>query len=1069
VLHVHRASDGRRLATALADALADGSDDPFAPCTVAVPARGVERWLTQRLSHTLGAVDGDGVCANVSFPSPARLLDDVLAEVSPELGAAVEAWREEAVVWPLVRLLSDLPDAPELAAVRSYLDSSTSRRYALAAKTARLFRSYADDRPELLCSWTTEAADCPDDLRWQIHLWRLLRAQVGPSPAELHAAACDRLRAEPGRTSLPRQVLVHGLSRITRTRLDALAALAQSREVRLFVHHPGAALWDAVDVPADDRRDPTQDAPLDHPLLASLSRDVRELQQRLLRAVPDLVTSVHDDPPGDATLLQRLQRGLRTGAAPALPHEVDDSVQVHACHGPARQVEVLRDVVLGLLEADPTLEPRDVIVMCPDVETYAPLVAAAFGPSAHPAHRLRVSIADRSPRQTNPLLGLAARLLTLAGSRVTAAEVLDLAGSPGVRERFGLSDDDLEQLRGWVVGAHVHWGLDADHREAWGLAALDDGTWRRGLDRLLAGAVLGGDDPWQGVLPYDALDTAGLDLLGRTAELLDRLDHALRAFRDAHTACDWLDALGAAVDELGAAPIDAPWQQVQLRRELMGLRGHAGDAPAELADVTALLGDVLAGRPTRTSFRTGALTVCTLTPMRSVPHRVVVLLGMDDGVFPRSGLPDADDVLARDPRLGERDPRSEDRQLFLDALLAASQHLVVLYTGAHVRTGAELPPAVPVGELLDVVGTAVVTRHPLQPFDPRAFAADSPFSYDPVAHAGALAVRDPAQDPPPFLDAPVPPPQESAVELQRLVDLLLHPSKAFLRQRLEVTTTARAEEPSSELPIELDNLEQWSVGDRMLHARLAGGTRAAITAAERGRGCLPPGPLGLALLDGLGPCVHSLAVVARDHVVGDPETVDVDLRLLTGHLVGSVSRVHGRRLVTVTFSRLGPKQRLRAWVELLAVAAQEGGAWDAVLIGRAKDDSPVVETFAAPGQEQARAHLAYLVGVRAAALQSPLAVPLEAAAAYAQARKEGESVDRARDQAQKKWQSPFGWDGPDRDADHALLWGPEAPFSALWSWRSPVPLPVGAGGESSDFAQVACAVWYPLLDAEVSG
>lgn len=1067
MLHVHRASNGRRLASALADAVREAPKDPFATVKVAVPAKGVERWLTQRLSHTLGAADGDGVCANVAFPSPARLLDDTLAEVSPKLGGAVETWREEAVVWPMVRLLADLPDAPDLAAVQSYLTSSTSRRYALAARAARLFRAYADDRPELLRSWTTEAPDCPDDLRWQLHLWRLLRAELGPSPAELHAAACDRLRTEPDTSSLPPQVFVYGLSRITRARLDALAALAQSRDVHLFIHHPGTALWDAVEVPASDQRDPAQDVQLNHPLLASLSRDVRELEQRLFRAVPDLVTHSHDDPAADATLLQRLQRDLRTAATPEGCGEPDASVQVHACHGPARQVEVLRDVVLGLLDADPTLEPRDVLVMCPDVEAYAPLVAAAFGPNAHPAHRLRVQIADRSPRQTNPLLGLAARLLTLAGSRVTAAEVLDLAGAPAVRERFDLTNDDLEQLRSWIVGAHVHWGLDAEHRDAWDLRQFDDGTWRRGLDRLLAGAVLAPADPWHGVLPYDALDTSGLDLLGRVVEMLDRLAHTLRMFRAARSASEWLQTLEDAVLELGAAPADAPWQQVQLRRELAALRSHAGDAPAQLADMSALLGQVLSGRPTRTSFRTGAMTVCTLTPMRSVPHRVVVLLGMDDGAFPRHGLPEADDILARQPRLGERDPRSEDRQLFLDAILAAEQHLVILYTGAHIRTGAELPPAVPVGELLDIVGTGTVTHHPLQPFDARAFTAEAATSYDPVAYAGALAASGGSQEPAPFLDGPVPLPQEPAVELQRLVDLLLHPSKAFLRQRLEVTATAREDEPSNELPIELDSLEQWSVGDRMLQARLGGASRAVITAAERASGTLPPGQLGTALLDELGPCVHNLALAAGAHLEGEPTVVDVDLLLPTGRLVGSISRIHGRSLVTVTYSKIGPKQRLRAWVGLLAVAANGNGQWQAVIVGRAKDDSPVVETYVAPSPEQARAHLEYLLAVRGAGLQTPLALPMEAAAAYAQARKEGESVEAARDKATGKWKSPFNWDGPDRDTDHTLLWGYETPFMTLWSWSSPVPLPAGGGGESQDFARLACAIWFPLLNAEV--
>ena len=195
--------------------------------------------------------------------------------------------------------------------------------------------------------------------------------------------------------------------------------------------------------------------------------------------------------------------------------------------------------------------------------------------------------------------------------------------------------------------------------------------------------------------------------------------------------------------------------------------------------------------------------------------------------------------------------------------------------------------------------------------------------------------------------------------------------------------------------------------------------------------------------------------------------MDVDLTLPAGRLVGSVGRVHGRRLLTVTWSRTSPKQRLRAWVELLAVAAQEDGDWEAVVVGRARDGSPVVEVLAAPGQHQALAHLSYLVEVRAAGLRSPLALPLEAAAAYAQARKEGEDVDGARDLAAKKWTSPFGWDGPDRDADHVLLWGRDEPFSTLWSWGSPVPLPAGAGGERCDFARLACAVWHPLLDAEV--
>ena len=187
----------------------------------------------------------------------------------------------------------------------------------------------------------------------------------------------------------------------------------------------------------------------------------------------------------------------------------DRSVQIHSCHSPARQVDVLREVLLGLLADDETLEPRDILVMCPDIERYAPLIAADFGlgdiaSDGHPAHRLRVRLADRSLVQTNPLLQVAAQLLSLAGSRVTATEVLNLAQSAPVRDRFGFTDDDLEDIIRWVREANIRWGFDPEHRTPYGVDFVHN-TWRFGLDRVLAGVALSDDSPgWIGnTLPLD--------------------------------------------------------------------------------------------------------------------------------------------------------------------------------------------------------------------------------------------------------------------------------------------------------------------------------------------------------------------------------------------------------------------------------------------------------------------------------------------------------------------------------------------------------------------------------------
>ncbi|MDQ2796671.1 MAG: exodeoxyribonuclease V subunit gamma, partial [Actinomycetota bacterium] len=685
---------------------------------------------------------------------------------------SVAAWSAQRAVWPLMRIVDASVATERWAAVLAvHLGVSgedKGRRFAVASKVAQHFVAYAHARPSMLQAWRAgrdeqgDGTPLPDDLIWQAELWRQLRAELGPSPAELLDAACVALAADPNTVDLPGRFSVFGTTRISPTRVRVLTALAQRRDVHLWLHHPSPALWDAtLGTKPGRRHNDHASVIVSNPLLASLSRDIRELQQLLPATEHD---EHHELGARPETLLGRLQAELAGDVVPAVPTPAnvrDRSLTVHACHGPARQIEVVREVVLGLLRDDATLEPRDILIMCPDVEAFAPLVAATFGvsdgPDSHPAAQLRVRLADRSLRQTNPLLGLLSQLLELAGSRVTATQLLDLAGAPPVRQRFVFSDDDIEQLRDWTSAANARWGLDAAHRASYGLGGVAQGTWRVAIDRLLLGAAMEEGEQWLGaILPLDDVDSGDIDLAGRFAEFVDRADDAVRALEQTRPVAEWTRLLSELVLSLGE-PAHA-WQAVQLTTELDEVSEAASDTDVRLtrADVGALLAGRLAGRPTRASFRTGTLTVCTLVPMRSVPHRVVCLVGMDDGRFPRHGVVDGDDVLARDPRTGERDVRSEDRQLFLDAVCAAQEHLVITYTGADPRTGADVPPCVPLDELLDAVDASaqapggargrnhVVVRHPLQPFDarnfvPGEFGSDQPFSFDPAGLAAARA------------------------------------------------------------------------------------------------------------------------------------------------------------------------------------------------------------------------------------------------------------------------------------------------------------------------------------------
>ncbi|MEL7977331.1 exodeoxyribonuclease V subunit gamma [Isoptericola sp. F-RaC21] len=1139
MLHVHRSERSDALVAPLADVLAEPPDDPFTPDVVAVPTRGIERWLAQRLSHRLG-VDGPsgaGVCANVDFSSPSRLVASAVTAVTG-VEPDDDPWRRARLVWPVLETIDASLGEAWAAPLAQYVGDADdglrrSRRVALAQRVAELFAAYAQQRPGLLTAWHEgRDDDAPADLAWQPRLWRRVRERVdAPGPAEVLTAAVAGLRADPDAVDLPARLSVFGPTRLPEDQLRVLRALALHRDVHLWLPHPSPALWASVEALAADgavtgpRRDDLPPAAR-HALLASTARDSVELQLRLSGAVerdggddggdddarPEVRVVAHPAPTPPDTLLGSLQAVLRTDDPDAAPRAVDPadrSVQVHACHGRARQVEVLREVLTGLFAADPTLEPRDVIVMCPDVESFAPLVTATFGAApdgvtqVHPGQRLRVSLADRGPGVVNPVLGVLATLLRLADGRVTASEVLDLATTAPVRRRFRLSDDDLDRWRDWAVEVGVRWGEDGSRRARFGIdPRVRQGTWDAALDRVLLGVAMAEEDSrFVGpALPLDDVGSTDVDVAGRFAELVSRLTGLLADLAGTHPLEHWLDTLDRAVTLLTDPAPDDAWQSVQAHRVLGDVRaaGAGRDAAGDglrLEDVRALLADRLAGRPTRAGFRTGALTVCSLEPMRAVPHRVVCLLGMEDGAFPRSATPDGDDLLARDPLLGERDRRSEDRQIFLDALTAAREHLVVLHSGADERTGAGRPPAVPVAELLDAldrVGTAadggpvrrqVVVRHPLQVvgernFERGALGAPGPFSFDTAAFRGAEAGRGDRVEPgllvpePLALDVPAP----TEVDLDDLVAMLEHPVRWFLRTTLDVRVAQDEDEVDDRLPLTMPPLAAWGAGDRILTAVLGGTDPGRAFQAEWRRGQAPPRELGRTALRDVVERVQPVETMARQ-VRADlaARAVDVSAALPSGVLVtGTVPGVHGGRVVRAEYSKLGPKHRLRAWVQTLALAASggdgglpEGQQWHAGTVGRApgRGAKAAWSLIQSPDPDEAGRLLDDLVALRAAAVRAPLPLPPDAAHAYAVSRGGGTG-----DPGQAMSEARYTWNGGFEKSDpyHVMVWGDGTSFDAI------------AGAPDDDdrrrFPEEPCRlgalarrVWDPLLAHEQKG
>jgi exodeoxyribonuclease V gamma subunit len=432
--------------------------------------------------------------------------------------------------------------------------------------------------------------------------------------------------------------------------------------------------------------------------------------------------------------------------------------------------------------------------------------------------------------------------------------------------------------------------------------------------------------------------------------------------------------------------------------------------------------------------------------------------------------------------------------MLLDALLAATERVIITYTGNDERTNLPRPPAVPVGELLDVVertvsggeGSAreqVVVHHPLQPFDPRNFTSGrlvpgSPWGFDPQALGGARALSGERRPREPFLAAPLPPREDALIELNSLIRFVEHPTRALLRDRLGISVSEFYDEVEDSMPVELDALQTWGVGQRLLEGVLAGAELKACMQAEIARGALPPGELARPALARIGAVVEQLANEARSLGVDRaPGSLDVNIGLEDGRtLAGTVTGVCGDTLRAISYSRVRPRDRLRAWVRLLALsAARPERAFESVVIGRARADARWADATVAriapfaddPASRRriATEQLSLLLDLYERGMREPLPIASDASAAYAQAVISGEDGPAA---AREAWETVFRFDKEDRQPEHVLVHGDAVPLARLLEPR-PRDDEEGPGWDQTEttrFGRYAMRLWRGLLAVE---
>jgi exodeoxyribonuclease V gamma subunit len=1035
-LILHTSNQLDLLARRLSEVVSTPLGSPFTPEIVVVQSLASRRWLSLEIAQR------QGICANYAFPFLGVFIAETVRQASPA-EASADQMSPELLTWKIFSLLPLCLARKEFRPVAKYLgDGDSLKRFHLASRLANLFDQYRVYRPEMVAGWAAPNENRNGDEAWQAALWQ----QLGEAPGFDQALNRLRVRGFENALALPERISIFAPTSLPPAYVELLFQLGRVRELHLFLLRPSRE-YRGNDPTAKQRARlglSASDPDAGNPLVTSWGKEdanltdlLLETQERIGVAVEDGSEDFKDFSPVTllgtikSDILNARNRGapsdnLQEAVPPAAVETKDRSLALHSCHSPMREVEVLYDQLLDCFETMPELRPRDIIVMTPEIEQYAPFIRGVFGYPENELMRIPYSLADRHPRSESLPIDTFLTLLDLPGSRFNATQIFALLGSRALRRRFGFNDEDLSLIRDWIADTAIRWGIDGDARERMDLPGLDANTWRHGLNRLLLGyATEGtGNNLFEGILTHDEVEGDGAEVLGRFISAAEALFRLTETFERPRPLAGWIEPLQAVIEQFLDPVGEDELREVRfLRMTIDQLRALdlASDAGSnvDFRVVRHHLDEQLAAMEQRGHFFMGGVTFCALKPVRSIPARVVCLLGINDQVFPRRPQPTQFDLMARSTRPGDPSARQDDRYSFLETLLSAGEKLLISYVGRSTIHNNEIPPSVVVRELCDYLDRAfvfpekksarefVVTEHPLQAFSPRYFsgsAADKDFfSYSEAnAEASRSILARRATEMPPFITDPLPPMEESngSLELRALIDFWKSPSRYFVRRRLGLSLWENEDCLSDIEPFDVDHLERYRIKEELLANELETG-EVLSREVFQARGILPAGTMGELHLRSMSLEVQSLLEIVRRHIAAGKkdEPVEVDLQLKTFRLGGKIHSLYGGQCVYFRTAKLKAADYLRAWIEHLALCAlTEGGKPETVLIGR----DAVVTFRRVPSP---RAVLQTLCELFSDGLTRPLRFFPESCLAFAETERSGKGDPFKK--ASDKWLGPY--------------------------------------------------------------
>ncbi|GAB3481507.1 exodeoxyribonuclease V subunit gamma [Marinomonas epiphytica] len=1030
------------LATLLAKALAlSPPSNPFDNEYILVQTPGMAQWLKMFVAQS------HSIAAGLDFPLPSSFVWRTFSQTLEDIPSQSE-FNKPFMVWRLMRLLNARLGQEEFAPLRWYLanDDSQMRRFQLCSAIADIYDQYLVYRPDWIQAWESGQVDDPrlqalfEQQPWQAILWQDLVADVSERGGSLYhrgnliEALQEATRSKSKPAALPERIFIFGVSSLPPNTLESLRVLASSGwiDVHLFLQNPCRFYWgDVVDkhylgrIIKRQSEKPGLDIDKLHldanPLLASWGRLGRDYICQL-QEVADSEVEVFDDycnQGSENSLLSTIQQDVlslenhgsneeRTAhlADASYRHVIrnhDQSLRLHICHSPLREVEVLHDQLLDLFHSKADLTPKDVIVMLPDVNAYSPFIRAVFSQAQGNKH-IPFALIDQSGGMEDPLVDAYLYLMAMAESRFSLSELISVLEVPAVLARFELTPDELERIRQWSVEVGIRWGLSEQTAKLHELPAQHAHTWLNGMRRMLLGYAMGHDYIWQDTLSYGDVEGLDASIAGKLAQFLAQIEKTQKHLLQQQVPSDWLKTL----HELAKTFFDqqlADGFLTLLKDQLEVLAQQWGQAyfddPIEHSVVRQMLAPMLQESQGSQRFLAGKVNFCSLMPMRSVPFKVICVLGLNEGDYPRNVMPMGFDLMVGDYRSGDRSRREDDKYLFLEALMSARECFYLSYVGKNIQDNGEKNPSILVNELLEYASQscvfekhanlppeqaqqallqAITVEHPLQPFN-RAYydgiRQSRLFSFNeqwlPVLNERGEKESQPNIEPLPSLEQSI-----ESLSLEELARFLRHPARYFAQHRFKAFFTRYEEEEQEDEPFAIDGLSAFHLSNNLLSAMLDKNEDVFLQRLAL-QGDLPYGAFGRLELEANKKVAKALVSALESFMFETLDPIEVNLEIEGVHLQSWLELPSKVNRVSYRVGRVTQNQLLELWIEHLALCAQGTPKNHYIVNLDPKTFKLDERQFVIISEQEARKLLANMLHMYRAGRDMPIPLPCDSA------------------------------------------------------------------------------------------